>query len=409
MAGNSILTINMITRAAVRIWKNTNYFIQNINTQYDNQFANQGAKIGTQLRIRLPNEYTVRQGAAAQIQDTQEQQITMALSTQSGVDVSFTSAERTMQLDDYVERILAPKIAFLTADVAAAIMGGIAAGGIANYTSNVDGGGNVAHPTQYTVLKARALLTNQSAPPGQRKFVMDPMTGSTIVSTLSGLLNPAPAISRQYMEGTMYDALGFRWFEDQTVVKHTNGSFTAGTVHGAGQSGTNVLVTNAITGTLNAGDFITIAGVNAVNRLTRESQGYKRQFVVTEDALNGATSINIYPAIVAPTVPGVGVQYQTVDASPADGAAISLVGKADETYIENIGYTPDAITMATADLELPEGVWERSRSMFDGITLRSILAYNPGTDQAIDRLDVLYGYLAVRPEWGVVVPDIATL
>lgn len=400
---NSLLTINMITRAAVRIWKNTNFFIQNINTQYDDQYARDGAKIGTQLRIRLPNEYTVRHGPAAQVQDTQEQQITMVLATQDGVDVSFSTQERTMSLDDYVERVLAPKIAFLTADVAYTIMSGLE-GSVANFVSNVDGAGNITHPTQLTVLQARAILTNQSAPPGQRKLVYDPLTGASTVSTLSGLFNPAPAISRQYMEGMMYDALGFRWYEDQTVIKHTTGSFTNGTVNGAGQTGTNNLVTNAITGTLNVGDIITIANVNGINRLTRQSLGTLRQFVVTAAAANGATSISIYPAIVAP-VGGVGVQYQTVDSSPANNAAISLVNKANEVYRKNIAYTPDAITMATADLELPEGVWERSRSTFDGVSMRSILAYNPGTDQAIDRLDVLFGFLGVRPEWAVAVAD----
>lgn len=400
---NSLLTINMITRAAVRIWKNTNFFIQNINTQYDDQYAREGAKIGTQLRIRLPNEYTVRHGPAAQVQDTQEQQITMVLATQDGIDVSFSTAERTMSLDDYVERVLAPKIAFLTADVAYTIMSGLE-GSVANLVSNVDGAGNIVHPTQLQVLKARAILTNQSAPPGQRKLVTDPDTQANMVSTLSGLFNPAPAITRQYMEGMMYDALGFRWFEDQTVIKHTTGTFTAGTVNGAGQTGTSTLVTNAITGTLLTGDIITIQNVNAINRLTRQSLGTLRQFVVTADANNAATSISIYPAIVAP-VGGVGVQYQTVDASPANGATISLATKASEVYRKNIAYTPDAITMATADLELPEGVWERSRSSYDGVSMRSVLAYNPGTDQAIDRLDVLFGYLGVRPEWAVAVAD----
>src|SRR5438132_5231082 len=88
----------------------------------DDQYARTGAKIGTSLRICLPNEYTARHGPAAQPQDTTEQQIVMSLSTQDGIDVSFSSVERTMQLDDYVERILAPKIAFLTADVAYTIM-----------------------------------------------------------------------------------------------------------------------------------------------------------------------------------------------------------------------------------------------------------------------------------------------
>lgn len=400
---NDLLTINMITRAAVRIWRNTNAFIQNINTQYDDQYARDGAKIGTTLRIRLPNEYTVRHGPAAQVQDTNEKQITMTLATQDGIDVSFSSVERTMKLQDYVERVLAPKIAFLTADVAYTIMAGIS-GGISNWVSEVDGSSNIIHPTQNTILKARALLQQRSVPVGMRRLVLDPNTMSSLAGSLTGLLNPAPVISKQYMEGQMYDALGFRMFEDQTVVKHTTGTATTGTVHGADQTGTNELVINALSGTLKQGDIITIAGVYAVNRLTRQNIGELQQFVVTEDAANGATSLSIYPAIVAPSG-GSPVQYQTVTASPADGAAFTPVAPAGATYRRNIAYVPDAITMATADLELPEGVWERSRSMFDGISMRSILAYQPGTDQAIDRLDVLFGYLAVRPEWGVVVPD----
>ena len=112
---NSLLTIDMITRFATRLWKNQNPFLRNIDTQYDPQFAVEGAKIGSSVRIRLPNEYTTRDGAAASVQDTQEQKVTLNLSTQSGVDVAFTTVERTLSLDDYQERVLMPKIAFLTA------------------------------------------------------------------------------------------------------------------------------------------------------------------------------------------------------------------------------------------------------------------------------------------------------
>src|ERR1700678_193465 len=102
---NSLLTINMITREAVRLWKNTNAFLQNIDTQYDDSFAQTGAKVGTALRIRLPNDYTVRTGPAASVQDTAEQSTTLVLATQKGVDVSFSSVDRTMSLDDYSERV----------------------------------------------------------------------------------------------------------------------------------------------------------------------------------------------------------------------------------------------------------------------------------------------------------------
>jgi hypothetical protein len=38
--------------------------------------------------------------------------------------------------------------------------------------------------------------------------------------------------------------------------------------------------------------------VNAVNRVTKQTTGTLRQFVVTADVATGATSIPIYPAIV---------------------------------------------------------------------------------------------------------------
>lgn len=401
---NSLLTINMITRAAVALWKNSNAFIQQIDRQYDDQYAQSGAKIGDTLRIRLPNDYTVRTGPALSVQDTNETNTAMTLATQKGVDVSFSSKERTMALDDYAERIMAPMVNNLAGDVAQTIMTG-SEGGICNFVSNVDGSSNIISPTMETVVTGGAYLDLNSAPLGQRILVDDPLTEARVITGLSGLLNPAPEISQQYRNAKMYDALGFRWFMDQTVIKHTSGTFTAGTVNGANQTGTT-LVTNAITGTFTAGDIITIAGVNQVNRITKATTGQLRQFVVTAASLNGATSLSIYPAITPP-VGGQSVQYQTVTASPADGAALAMATKASEVYRKNLAIAPQCVTMATADLELPgpNGVVEESRESFDSVSMRMVTAYVIGTDQKVTRLDVLFGFLYVRPEWGVIVAD----
>lgn len=403
---NSLLTLSLITREAVRLWKNSNAFIQNIDMQYDDSFAQSGAKIGSQLRIRLPNDYTVRTGAAASVQDTSEQQTVLTLATQIGVDVAFSTFERTMNLDDFSERVLSPAINNIAGSCAATIMAGSEAGGIANLTPNLDVSGNLLSPVAATYLAAGANLTNNSAPLGRRKVVNDPLTESRTVNSLAGLFNPSAAISRQYQTGMMQQALGLDWFADQTAIKHTTGTFTAGTVNGANQTGLT-LVTNAITGTLNQGDIITIAAVNQVNRITKQSLQTVRQFVVTANVLTGAVSIPIYPALI-PGVAGNAVQYQTVDVSPANGAAISLVLKPGITYRKNIAYAPEAVTMATADLEMPgpNGVEEVARAAFDGLSMRMVTQYQIGTDQKFTRLDLLFGFLYVRPEWGVIVPDV---
>ena len=119
---NSLITINMVTRMAVRIFKNTNRFLKSINTQYSDMFAIDGAKVGDTVRIRLPNDYTLRVGAAASVQNTTEQYTTLPLQTQIGVDTGFSTAERTLKLEDYAERVMLPKMNKLAGGIAADLM-----------------------------------------------------------------------------------------------------------------------------------------------------------------------------------------------------------------------------------------------------------------------------------------------
>jgi len=403
---NTLLTINMITREAVRLWKNSNAFLQNVDMQYDSSFAVAGAKIGSALRIRLPNDFVVTTGPGLSVQDTTETNTTLVLATQKHVDVSYSTADRTLSLDDYSRRVLAPMINNLAGAVAVDLMSG-SEGGICNFVANQDVNNNVLSPVMSTYLNAGAQLALNSAPIANRKIVNNPITEARVVASLSGLLNPASQISRQYTTGRMYDALNFIWMSDQTGIAHTTGTLAQGsaTVDGADQTGLNLTV-NALAGSLNIGDIITIAGVYQVNRITKQTTGQLRQFAVTANVAVGATSIPIYPALV-PAVNGQPVQYQTVTVSPADGAAVNPASTlaAGVTYRKNFAYAPEAVTLATADLEMPRGVHEAAREEFDGISMRMITDYMIGTDQLITRLDVLYGYLWIRPEWACVVAD----
>jgi hypothetical protein len=398
---NTLLTISMITREAIELFVNSNAFIKNIDRQFDDEFGRQGAKIGSTLRIRLPNDYIVTSGPALSVQDTAEQSTTLTMATQQHVDVSFTQTDLLLSLDDFSERILLPMMNVLAGNVAASIMQS-SEGGIAGIVANVDGANNILNPNAGTFLQAGARLNDNSAPRPSRKIINDQWTEARVVQSLTGLLNPQSAISEQYYEGMMYRALGATWFMDQTVIKHTAGSFTAGTVNGANQSGA-ALVTNAITGTLVAGDIVTIAGVTAVNRVTKQSTGMLRQFVVTANAANAATSLSLYPSII-PAVGGNAVQYQTVTAAPANGAAISLFTNPSVTYRKNFAYAPQMVTMATGDLPLPANK-VTARHRYDNVSMRSITDYIIGTDQEATRLDVLFGVIFPRPEWGCIVAD----
>ncbi len=400
---NTLLTIGAITREALAIFRNSNAFIGEIDRQYDDSFARSGAKIGSTLRIRLPNDYIVRTGPTAVPQDTKENSTPLVVGTQLGVDVAFSTAERTLNLDDYRDRVLAPMVNTLAGGVASNIILGSEA--IPHIVHNVDGSNNTTSPTAATWLAAQAVLTLNNAPMMGRKAVLDPLTEARTVTSLSGLFNNQTEIGRQYMTGKMREALGMDWFTDNTVIKHTTGAYsTLGTVSGANQTG-NTITTSALAGPLKAGDIITFAGVFAVNRVTKASTGVLRQFVVTADVNTGATSIPIYPALIG-QVSGANVAYQTVTASPANGAAIASPINASEVYRKNFIMAPGAVTMVTADLEIPGGVQEASRQVYDGISMRMVTFWNGVTDQTTTRLDILFGSTWPRPEWAVVVADV---
>ncbi len=413
--GNALLTPSMITRRSISLFMNTNDFIMNIDRQYDDRFGVEGAKIGAQLRIRFPNDYTVTDGPGISLQDTIEQQGLLTVSFQRHVDIAFTTAERTLDVQDYEERFIAPRVNVLAGSVAQTIMLG-SEGGVCNISANVDASNNILAVNSSPFVLARALLADNSAPPlPGRKVVNDPHTNSRAMLSMQGFLNPVTEISRQFKTGMMYSGLGFeKWFEDQTVIKHTSGTQASGTLNGANQTGTSLTVT-ALTGTLVAGDIITVAGVNAVNRVTKASTGQLRQFVVTASAAIGATTISIYPALIPPlsqvayaSLPYTPQQYQTVTATPASNAAWNQFTNASVTYRKSIAYAPEAVTMVIAPLWMPpggKGVVEAARHTMDGVSMRSLVCYEPGTDQPIDRLDVLFGYFYQRPEWACVVAD----
>jgi len=424
MAGNTLLTTSKITREAILLFLNANQLIRNVNRQYDADFGKAGEKIGSQLRIRLPNDYTVTKGPAASIQDTTEQQTVLTMATQAHVDISFTTVEQALSLDDFDDIILEPAMNNLAGQVALDIATvteqgyvtvpsgpGMApptpltatTGGFCNIAYNVDSNGALISPNSGTVLDAGAILSNNSARLDKRKVVQSPRTEARLVNSLSGLFNPATRISRQYESGQMKNALGFDFFMDQTVINHTSGTMTTGTVSSFSTAAPYTVPVNAITGTLVVGDIITIGGVRAVNRVNKQTTGELRTFVVTAAVANGGTSISVYPAII-PASGGNAVQYQTVDAAPLANATVTNL-LPNQTYRKNAAYVPEAITMATGDLPLPDNV-KAARAQYDGISLRILTQYMVGTDQEVTRCDILYGGLAVRPEWGCIVADI---
>ena len=394
---NSILTIDMITRKALEILENNLVISRNVNRQYDDSFAVEGAKIGSTLRIRLPDRALVTDGAALQVQDDNEQFTTLTVASQKHIGVNFTSAELTMQLDDFAERVLKPRVSQLAASVDADV-----ANAYKSIFQSVGTPGTVP-ATSLVLLQAQQKLNESAAGMAPRYATVNPAANAGLVEGMKGLFNPVDTVSRQFKNGMMgQGVLGLDEINmSQSIVQHTTGSrSTSDTILVNGAVSTQGATTISLDGgtgsaTIAVGDVFTIAGVYAVNPQTRQSTGSLQQFVCTATATasSGAwTNVAISPPIFTSAN-----ALATVDSFPADNAAVTFVGSASTQYPQNLVYHKDAITLATADLLLPQGVDMASRQVHNGISLRVVRQYDINNDRMPCRIDVLYGFSTIRP------------
>jgi hypothetical protein len=91
----------------------------------------------------------------------------------------------------------------------------------------------------------------------------------------------------------------------------------------------------------------------------------------------------------------------TINSFPVSAAVTTFVGAASSQYPQNLVYHKDAITFATADLLMPQGVDMASRQVHNGISMRIVRQYDINNDRLPCRIDVLYGYSVIRPQMGV--------
>ena len=385
---NQILTPTAVTREALRVLHQKCNFIGNINRQYDDSFAKSGAKIGDSLKVRLPNQYTVRTGATLSAQDTVESSTTLQVATQKGVDLNFTSVDLTLSLDDFSKRILEPAMSVLAANIEADALS--MALDVYNGINNVG-----SALTFKKVLEGRKVLQDNLAPSdGDRNVILNTQDNVDMVDALKGLFQDSSSIGKQYREGLLGRTGGFDFYENTLISNQTTGtsaSSTGYTVNGASQTGSTVVVATG-SNTFKRGDIVTFAGCVRVHPETKQSTGDLQQFVVTADYAGGAGSLAISPAIV--TSGG----RQNVAASPTNGGAVVKVGGASAVYKPSLAFHKDAFTFATADLVMPGGVDFAAREVMDGISMRIVRQYDINNDKFPARLDVLYGYKTLRAE-----------
>jgi hypothetical protein len=419
---NLILTNQEISFKNLMVLENSISFTKKVVRRYDDKFGRAGAKIGYILNIRKPARSVSTAGQGIQLQDYIERSTPLVLNKQYQQACAFTSSDLALSLDDFTNRVTKPKIVQLANDID---YDGLQQ--FINVPAEVGTPGTVPN-TADTYLNALQVLADEGFPvddeeglsvhisPRMQRAIFPALQG--LVATGSGtasysfLRNLAKGEGGQedYFKGLVAKGLGFDWFMSQNVPTFTTGAYSGtavAQVSSAGQTGSSIAtnlwgVNN--TQVLNQGDIVFFAGVHRINPLTRQSTGDLRPFVVLAPVTTSGTGTASIPIAC---VDGDGITvagpYQTVDASPANTAAVTAQGANATTSYRGIAFHPEAFCFGCADLEMYENqhIMEMAADKELGLAIRMWAMPDINTDRLLMRLDVLGGWLTMYPQGAV--------
>lgn len=402
---NSLLTSTTILNRAMAVLFQAPTFLDKVNTQYDKSFFGKGVgPNGATGYVRVPQRAVIRDGRVMQIQNQNDITRPVSISKYKGVDTGATSLELALDIDDYQEQFIDPKIPDLVAAVEADVLSTVlplvyhASGDYGLFNDNS------------TVLGAGAILDNNLAPrgPGERHLLCNVGGASQMVGTNLALQNPSQVISDQFRSGLMgRNVLGFDWYQTSLMPNLTRGSANASYETATG--GANLTTTDTYstididtgTGTFKAGDIVTIEGVYDVHPQTKANLGYLKQFAVYEDSAGGSVTLKIVPPIQTSG------SEQNVSNTPGADKDVLPLGTASTLYQQNIAFHKDAFYFVTADLPMPKNMGvDVAQRTWKGVTMRFMQGFDITQDMFVSRFDIAYGAGVLRPELAVRIPNI---
>jgi len=400
---NTFKNTSLVTRIMLKEFMNSLQMGAKVDRQLDSQFR----KVGASIEVRRPIMFTATSGATLVKEDVQEKAATVTLDRREHVGFAITSQDLTLKVEDFTTRYVRPAAAELAQQVESAIADAY------KQIGNFVGTPGVPPANFLAVGAAAKVLTKLGVPMDVRWSAFYDEDASLALA--DGLQNvfPSQIATKAIEEASIGKYSKFELFENQSLALHTVGAYggtplIAGaaqsvTYDASGDSWTQTLATDGwstgITDLLLAGDVITIAGVNSVNRKTRKNTGDLQTFVVTADADSdggGLSSLTISPPMI------ISGPFQTVTAAPADGAVITVkTGTAGAEHKQNLAFHQNAITLAMAPLDLPTDGASASRESFGNISIRAVRQYNITDDETVYRFDILFGVKAQNPDFAV--------
>ncbi len=385
---------------------------RNMSTDYSAQFGNKERQIGDNFDVPKPQRFQGGDGIEWEPEPLYDTKVNVKVDQFSKVHFQCNDIEKTLSLS-YIQKKYAKPIALALSNK----INSRAAKFIALNTFNSVGTPGTTPNALLTYLSAGDKLVRLGLPPNEDlSMIINRTMGSTYIDANKTLYNAAGIISEQMEKGKVSNKqLGYTWYSDETLYKRTTGAY-GGTplVNGAGQAAdggnnaTMTLVTDGWTAAaatrLKQGDRFTLDNVYSVHPQTRQSTGDLQQFVVLADAASDGSGN--CSTVIAPAITPSG-QQQNVTTSPADNAALTLVGAASTVSTQGILMHENAFAFVSVPLDNPDaklGVDAKNiRDEQTGMTISVMRAYDYRERTNVFRADALYGFAWLFREMACIV------
>jgi hypothetical protein len=397
---NTYKFIDMVAREALSELHEQCELLATVDRQYDDSFGKNGAKIGDTLRVRKPNEFNIRTGNAMEINAITEATQDITMSTLKGVDMEFSYVDSLLKTDspkdvaNFTKRYIRPAISKLISVVESEAL--------TYYTKatyQLAGTAGNAINSLSTPNLARAKLNQMAAPKTDRHVQIDSTSMASLVAGVPTYFNPAAAIAKQYTEGFVTRTAMADFHENERCWTLANGADVAGEINGGTlTSGITTLTVDGFTAAPAVGSVFTIGsgsgetGVYNVHPETKVAYAQLKQFTVTSAT---TTSITFTPAIIYDTTD----PRQNCSGAPADNADIAFVGALSTSYVQPIMYHKEAFQFVNAPLEVMDDADKCSVETREGMSLRVWRGSDITNNRRVLRIDMLYGFAALRSEW----------
>lgn len=410
---NALLSPKVYSNTFLKLLKNNVVMPKLVTTEFKDEFK----KIGSTVYAKRVPEFTVRDGAVAQVQDVVEGEVAISIDKQKGIDVEFTSIEETLTVDALLKSKVMNSAA---AQLAQQIDADIHAETRKFYNWVGTPGTLINSYSDLAVGMQR--LDEMAVEMSGRNGVLHPADAWGLIGALSNLTAQTKEATDALTKAKLPILGNVDFYSTQNAGTVTTGTRDGNAlVDGAPQNVTYASVkdgnwTQTLTidnvgnaKTVAAGEVFTIAGVYAINPRSKSNLGYLQQFTVITGGTSAATatpndqdlSLTISPPIITSGA------FQTVSAAPADNAPIQWMGSDteadtdDTTYRYGTIFRPEAIALVSAKLIMPyTGEADYSTDPDTGLTVRYWRSSDSTNDTHLHRFDVIYGTKNIDPRRG---------